>query len=77
MAIEISPSNPIKRGMTFIENKKRRIGDGPGLIDSNNNNNTELDLGLEEEEVMRMDQDVQHNLTRTMIQKTYKRRTLQ
>ena len=60
MGEENNKSNPNKRGISVIENKKRRTGDGPDL-DGPTNNNTELDMGSDEEYVMGMDQDMHRN----------------
>lgn len=49
-------TNSTKAGITVVESKKRRTGDGPNQI-KELTKNTELDLGSDEEVVVRMDQD--------------------
>lgn len=55
---ESNQSNSVKTGVTVIENKKRRTDDGLGLADDVNKN-TELDMGLDEDDVISMEQETQ------------------
>lgn len=55
-----SQQNPTKKGVTVIENKKRRTDDGLDQV-NDSNLNTELDLGSEEGDGMSIEQDVEKN----------------
>lgn len=55
--VEQTQSNVIRPAITTIENKKRKTGDGldpEGEVSAN----TELHLGLDNEEIIDMDQDI-------------------
>lgn len=53
-------SNPVKKGVKIIENKKRRTDDG--LVQAVDiNRNTELDMGSEDENIENMEHDSQIN----------------
>ncbi|KAK1374198.1 hypothetical protein POM88_030391 [Heracleum sosnowskyi] len=55
--IELSDkSNPVKPGISVLENKKRRTGDGP-IYEDGLGKNTELNMDSDEENTQNMEQD--------------------
>lgn len=74
--VESSQLNPNNTGITVIENKKRRTDDGP-TGPSEVSKNTELDMGLNVEEIVNMDQDMNKTQILLAVQKMCKRRALE
>lgn len=58
--METSQPNPVKKGVTIIENKKRRTDDGLGQEDGINKN-TELNVDSDEEDMESMEHDAPKN----------------